>query len=577
MPDNRHQKTRISLATSDDRRQIYAMRHDVYARELSQHPTNIAHSLTDPLDEFNQYIVAHVGNELAGFISITPPGLSRYSIDKYTARDTLPIHFDESLYEVRLLTIASEFRNRRLAPLLMYAAFRWIEDKNGKQIVAMGRTEVLSIYLKCGLKPLNHQVKSGAVTFELLHVTIERLRAHAEHNHRYCQRLARHIAWNLDAPFFKPASCFHGGAFFQAIGARFDTLERRNQVVNADVLDAWFPPSPNVLDAIRDHLPWLMRTSPPTHSEGLRAAIAQSRGVDEEYILPGAGSSDLIYLAFRHWLSPNSRVLILDPMYGEYQHILQNVIGCKIDRLVLPRSNNYTVDLDELKASIRMGYDLIVLVNPNNPTGRHIRRLQLEAALAHVPPTTRIWIDEAYLEYVGPGESLERFAARSENVIVCKSMSKVYALSGMRVAYLCASVHQLSALVPLTPPWAVSLPAQVAAVRALEDEPYYLARYRETRALRTELVGRLKEIGISEIVPGVANFVLCHLEPEHPTAADVTNEIKKHGVFLRDVSLMGRYLGERAIRIAVKNSATNTRIVDALEKTLCASNIYVSL
>ncbi|MGA2849833.1 MAG: GNAT family N-acetyltransferase, partial [Terracidiphilus sp.] len=150
MPDNRHQKTRISLATSDDRRQIYAMRHDVYARELSQHPTNIAHSLTDPLDEFNQYIVAHVGNELAGFISITPPGLSRYSIDKYTARDTLPIHFDESLYEVRLLTIASEFRNRRLAPLLMYAAFRWIEDKNGKQIVAMGRTEVLSIYLKCG-------------------------------------------------------------------------------------------------------------------------------------------------------------------------------------------------------------------------------------------------------------------------------------------------------------------------------------------------------------------------------------------------------------------------------------------
>jgi histidinol-phosphate/aromatic aminotransferase/cobyric acid decarboxylase-like protein len=548
------------------------MRHGIYAEELGQHPTNSANSLTDSLDEFNQYIAAHIDGELAGFISITPPGFARYSVDKYIARDILPLQFDESLYEVRLLTIAQKFRNGRLAPLLMYAAFRWIEEKNGKQIIAIGRTKVLSIYLKSGLEPLYHQVQSGAVTFDLLHVCTDRLRAQAERNHRYYQRLARHVAWDLDIPFFKPACCFHGGAFFKAIGARFDALERRNQIINADVLDAWFPPSPKVLDAVRDHLPWLMSTSPPTHSEGLRAAIAESRSVDEENVLPGAGSSDLIYLAFRHWLTPNSRVLILDPMYGEYQHILQNVIGCKIDRLILSRSNNYNVDLDELKARIGMGYDLIVLVNPNNPTGRHIPRVQLEAVLTNVPATTRIWIDEAYLEYVGPGESLERFAARSESIIVCKSMSKVYALSGMRVAYLCASMHQLSALVSLTPPWAVSLPAQVAAVRALEDEPYYLDCYRETRALRTELIGQLKEIGIREIVPGVANFVLCHLEPEHPTAVEVASGIRKHGVFLRDVSLMGRNMGERAIRIAVKNRATNVRIVEALEEALCATN-----
>jgi histidinol-phosphate/aromatic aminotransferase/cobyric acid decarboxylase-like protein len=577
MPDNYHPKTRISLAKPEDRQRIYAMRHDVYAQELGQHAMNPAHSLTDSLDEFNEYIVAHVDDDLAGFISITPPGFARYSVDKYIARDILPIRFDESLYEVRLLTIAQEFRNGRLAPLLMYAAFRWIEEKNGKHIVAIGRTEVLSIYLKSGLESLNHQVRSGAVTFDLLHVSIDRLRAQAERNHRYCQRLARQVAWNLDIPFFKPACCFHGGAFFEAIGARFDALERRNQIVNADVLDAWFPPSPKVLDAMREHLPWLMSTSPPTHSEGLRAAIAESRGVDEDNILPGAGSSDLIYLVFRHWLSANSQVLILDPMYGEYEHILQNVIGCKIDRLTLRRSNNYIVDLDELKARIGMGYDLIVLVNPNNPTGQHVPRKVMEAVLARVPATTRIWLDEAYLEYVGLGESLEQFASRSESVIVCKSMSKVYALSGMRVAYLCASMHQLSALVSLTPPWAVSLPAQVAAVRALEDEPYYLERYRDTRALRAELVGQLKEIGIREIVPGLANFVLCHLEPDHPTAAEVASESRKHGVFLRDVSLMGRSIGERAIRIAVKNRATNARIVEALEKVLCASNTCVAL
>ena len=103
------------------------------------------------------------------------------------------------------------------------------------------------------------------------------------------------------------AACFHGGAFFEAIGAGFDALERRNAVVNADVLDAWFPPAPGVLTALSEHLEWLARTSPPTQSEGMRAAIAAAREVPEDAVLPGAGSSDLIFLAFRDWMTADSR------------------------------------------------------------------------------------------------------------------------------------------------------------------------------------------------------------------------------------------------------------------------------
>ena len=150
-------------------------------------------------------------------------------------------------------------------------------------------------------------------------------------------------------------------------------------------------------------------------------------------------------------------------MYGEYSHVLEKVIGCRVERLALLRHDGYTVNLDELAWRTKQGYDLIVLVNPNNPTGRHIRRSDLESLLSAVPPQTRMWIDEAYIDYVGASESLERFAAESENIIVCKTMSKVYALSGMRVAYLCASPHQLSDLISITPPWVVGLPAQVAA------------------------------------------------------------------------------------------------------------------
>src|SRR6185369_14914809 len=101
-------------------------------------------------------------------------------------------------------------------------------------------------------------------------------------------------------------------------------------------------------------------------------------------------------------------------------------------------------------------------------------------------------------------------AAQSENLIVCKSMSKVYALSGARVAYLCSSPHQLEELKAITPPWVVSLPAQVAAVNALADPEYYAARYAETANLRVELATELSSLGL-QVIPGIANFLLATL------------------------------------------------------------------
>lgn len=479
---------RIAPATEADRPSIYRMRHDVYATELGQHIVQRDAKLSDALDERNIYITAKIRDELAGFISITPPGAGHYSIEKYLRRDELPIRLDECTYEVRILTVSSAHRHSRLAWYLMYAAFRWIEEHGGEQIIAMGRTDVLGIYQSFGAELLQRRIQSGAVAFELMKTSVAHLRRFSIEHHSMIERLGESVDWEMEFPFLKTPCCFHGGAFFEAIGPGFDNLKRRETIVNADVLDAWFPPSPHVLATLQEHLPWLMRTSPPTHCEGLREAIAIYRGVRPANILPGAGSSDLIYRAFRHWLRRESRVLILDPCYGEYLHVLEKVIGCEVERLALSRRDGYRVNLDELAARIREGFDLVVLVNPNNPTGKHIRRAELEAVLRTVAPETRVWIDEAYIDYVGSAESLERFAAESENIIVCKSMSKVYALSGMRVAYLCASQRQLFDLVSLTPPWVVGLPAQVAAVRALEDTAYYREQYRRTHLLRAEMM-----------------------------------------------------------------------------------------
>lgn len=559
----------LAPATEQDREIIYRLRHEVYARELGQHAENVFRRLRDPLDDWNIYLVAKIGGEITGFISLTPPGQLGYSMDKYLPRTSLPFPFDDRLYEIRLLTVREENRRGELALLLMYAAFRWVEAHGGTRIMAIGRREVVELYLKGGLKPVGLSVQSGAVTYDVLQATTNAMRGQMKPFTQMLERLERRTEWQLNFPFRQPATCFHGGAFFAAVGERFDALERSREIINADVLDAWFAPAPGVLAALQEHLPWLLRTSPPTGCAGLIETIAQTRGVQPENILPGAGSSDLIFRALTRWLKPASRALILDPTYGEYAHVLEKVIGCSVDRLPLSRNDYYAVNLAQLEAAFAAEYDLIVLVNPNSPTGRHIPRAELEILLRRVPTRTRVWVDETYVDYAGKDESLETFAAHSENVIVCKSMSKVYALSGARVAYLCAGPHQLEELRAFTPPWVVSLPAQVAAVRALQDPNYYAARYVETLALREDLVRQLQALQW-EIIPGIANFILCHLPVNGPTADVLVRNCRKRGLFLRDAAAMGSQLGDHALRIAVKDAGTNQRIIAIIRETLAA-------
>jgi len=363
-----------------------------------------------------------------------------------------------------------------------------------------------------------------------------------------------------------PEACFHGGAFFDAIGVEFEDLSRRARVINADVLDAWFPPAPSVIAALSEHLPWLLRTSPPTSCEGLTATIARVRNLPGGCLLPGAGSSDLIFRALRSWLSPASRVLLLDPTYGEYAHFCEQSIGCRVvDRFVLHREDRYRLDLEALETALEKGYDLLILVNPNNPTGRHIPRAQLEPLLRRLPPETRCWVDEAYLEYVGAEQTLEPLATELPNVVVCKSLSKVYALSGARAAYLVGPEPLVHDLRRHTPPWAVGLLAQVAAVAALQAPEYYADRYRETHTLREALAAGLRAHcpGL-DVLSGATNSVLCHLPTDGPDAAAVVAHCRNQDLFLRDVRGMGPSVGSRVFRIAVKDAATQERILEIL-------------
>jgi histidinol-phosphate/aromatic aminotransferase/cobyric acid decarboxylase-like protein len=336
--------------------------------------------------------------------------------------------------------------------------------------------------------------------------------------------------------------------------------------VPADVLDAWFPPAPSVVEALRDDPAWIARTAPPTNADALRAALADTHSVPEACLALGAGSSDLIFRAFTAWLAPDVRALVPDPTYGEYAHVLERVVGARVDRFELPRDRGFALDVHAWADRVAEGgYDVAVLVNPNNPTGSVVEREALIAALERIPTTTLVWIDEAYSCYAPQPTSVITHAPWRPGLVVCRSLSKAYALSGLRIAIACASEDLAQELRARTPPWIVGLPAQVAAIAALGEGEYYAARHKETAELRERLVDRLRRLGFA-VSTGCLNAVLVRLPAPLPDAATVTHLARREGVFVRDLTGLSAAFPGRTIRVAVRSDAENERIAEVLAR-----------
>jgi histidinol-phosphate/aromatic aminotransferase/cobyric acid decarboxylase-like protein/ribosomal protein S18 acetylase RimI-like enzyme len=488
----------------------------VWTRELAQYRV--------PKPETGPTCVAVYGKCVVGYIGIVAPHVVS-SIDQRSRFTRAP---DE--YEIRALTVDTKFRRRGIASGLMFAAMRYVEADGGTRIIIQARRELLGMYRAFGfaVDPSTFQV--GNVAYHIARADIVDIRAHIG------TRRPSGLLWDLPFDSESTSPCFHGGGGLDLAGGK--------RCIQADVLDAWYPPAPNVVSAVSRDLARHMHVTPPTGSPELVHAIATSRGIDPKNIIIGAGSSDLIYRYFLTWLSPKSRVLLLDPTYGEYAHIL-GIIKCDVTRFPL---TNHDIDLQALCAESGK-YDLAVLVNPNSPTGRWA---DIAKILPHMACT--VWIDETYIEYAGD-VSVEAYAASSRHVVVCKSMSKIYALSGMRLAYACGSPIHFDSMRARTPPWNVSRLAQIAGVEAISTvaKAYYAARIKETKRLREMMMEDLARLGM-KCIPGCANFVMARL-PKGTCARAFVQACERRGVAIRTVH------GDEYIRVAVKDSRANGAMV----------------
>ena len=364
------------------------------------------------------------------------------------------------------------------------------------------------------------------------------------------------------------SGAIHGGRAFEALGDRFQSLERQDEIISADVLDAWFDPSPRVLERLREFLPFLLRTSPPIEARGLMSAISEARGIPEDCILTGGGSSDLIFQCLPRL--PLESAMLIDPVYGEYRHLLHCVLGVPLTAFPLHKEECFRIDTDGFIAAVNSSRpSLVAVVNPNNPTGALWSHAEAIRFLDAIPPATQVLVDEAYIDYTGPGQSLEQEACARPNLIVLKSMSKVYALSGLRIGYLVAQPVTVRGLARWTPPWSVSLPAQVAAMEALADPDYYQQKYSETHVLRHRLAADLARLPGVKVYPSTTNALLLELEC---SAGQTADRLRASNVFVRNCDSMSEHFHDRFLRIAVKQEIQNQRLAATLQTlSVCAN------
>jgi len=337
--------------------------------------------------------------------------------------------------------------------------------------------------------------------------------------------------------------------------------ERQNAIC-CDVLDAWFDPSPKAISAFLAS-GQVMRTSPETDGQGLIDSIGKARSLDPECVTLGAGSSEIIYRILPTLMGKGPAV-VLDPTYSEYPFLFERD-GIKVRRHRLHEGNEFAVRLDAL-AQDCADASIVILVNPNNPTGKAVSRRQILDLRERLPMGTNLWIDEAYVDYCPVGASVEKDACQIPGLYLLKSLSKAYALSGVRAAYLVCTPDQTSEFRLGTPPWIIGTSAQAAAAAAVQDKAYYEARWTESGSMLRTFACSLQSLDL-KVHFGYINAVLVEV-PSGKSAFEWASELATNGLVVRTSEGMGEVLGDRFIRIGLPDPSLQQKVIDVVAMTL---------
>jgi histidinol-phosphate aminotransferase len=317
-------------------------------------------------------------------------------------------------------------------------------------------------------------------------------------------------------------------------------------------------PSPKAIAAYRavaEHL----QDYPDGASTSLREAIGRVFGLDPNRIVCGAGSDDLLNLLADAYLRDGDEAIHTTHGFLVYP-IATLGSGAKP---IVAAERSYTANVDAILAAASERTRIVWLANPNNPTGTYVPFDEIKRLHQGLRPDVLLVLDAAYAEYVRRNdyEAGIELVATSENVVMCRTFSKIYGLAALRLGWMYGPAHVVDAINRIRGPFNVNSAAMAAGIAAIEDSAHLEAARAHNDHWLAWLTDEIRRLGLV-VTPSVANFVLIHFpDAKGRTAADADAFLTQRGLILRRVTAYGL---PNALRMTVGTEEANRLVVEAL-------------
>ena len=346
-------------------------------------------------------------------------------------------------------------------------------------------------------------------------------------------------------------------------GGNVDAWARSAGVEVGELLDfsasinALGPPS-SAREAFVESYAEILRYPDP-YGDKLKEALAERHGLSPAEVLIGNGSTQLIYLLCAA-LRPR-KALIVGPAFSEYANAL-TLIGAKVASFNLSPDNGFQFSTKRLSAAWDKDCDIVFLATPNSVTGQMIAKVEIEK-VAHIALArkTMVVIDEAFVDFVET-ESIKALVRRNPYLIVLRSLTKYYALPGLRLGYLLGETGQVAELAAYQEPWSINGPALNVALASLKDSSFATKTERWLERERKFLFERLTALEGLHPLASRTNFLLVKIERSHGDALRLRSFLLQKNILIRACDTFG--LGVNHFRIAIKQRKDNQRLLAAL-------------
>lgn len=316
-------------------------------------------------------------------------------------------------------------------------------------------------------------------------------------------------------------------------------------------------PFPEVCDALTSALSRLNRYPDPDCSE-VRALLSALLNVSEDSLMFGNGSCELLKLLAEAFVEPGDHILYPHPSFVVYDIIAKQRLACAESVPLV----NYAIDPQAVVERVREDTKMVIICNPNNPTGSYLGPDHLKYLLYSIPPSTLVIFDEAYVEFVTHVDHCDTVPWVQEfpNLVVLRTFSKIYGLAGLRVGYGVGHPSTVQAIDRLRQPYNVGTLSQIAAAESLRHPERLKERQSFIAAERERLSAALSAMN-RPYVPSQANFLFVNVEGLNVPGKEVPRHLLERGVMARSGYFMDC---PGWVRVTIGMVSENDRFLEAL-------------